>query len=94
MADIQIKDVTTLEQVDRIKDGDTLLVVRQNEDGTQSCYRTDGMQFKGDDGEDAYSVAKKQGFTGSYSEWVAQVAKASSVGISYDGATGEIVINN
>ena len=94
MADIKIKDVTALERVHNIKEGDTLLVVRANSDGTQTCYRADGLQFKGKDGQDAYTIAKAQGFTGTYAEWVEQIATVSNTSVGFDGETGEIIIKS
>lgn len=89
--DVSILNVNELPKADRVEENDTLLVVRQNSDGTQSCYRVDGAQFSG---EDAYTVAVRQGFTGSYAEWAAQVGRVSSTTISFDAATGEIIIKS
>lgn len=54
MADTMI-DVLNLPSVDSVTDGDTLLLVRSSDDGTQTAYKVDGTQFKGADGE-AYNV--------------------------------------
>ena len=66
MADIKTIDVKALDKVEAVKDGDTMLIVRTNSDGTQQCNRADATQFKG---EDAYDAAKKNGFEGTYEEW-------------------------
>ena len=46
MADYEIVDVTKLQKAEGVKDGDTLLLIRQQGDGTSICMRTDGAQFK------------------------------------------------
>ena len=48
MADYEIVDVTKLQKAEGVKDGDTLLLIRQQGDGTSICMRTDGAQFKGE----------------------------------------------
>ena len=45
MADYEIVDVTKLQKAEGVKDGDTLLLIRQQGDGTSICMRTDGAQF-------------------------------------------------
>ena len=65
MADYEIVDVTKLQKAEGVKDGDTLLLIRQQGDGTSICMRTDGAQFKG---TDAYDVAKANGFSGTREE--------------------------
>lgn len=71
MTDYEIVDVTKLQKAEGVKDGDTLLLIRQQGDGTSICMRTDGAQFKG---TDAYDVAKANGFSGTREEWAQQVA--------------------
>ena len=76
MADYEIVDVTKLQKAEGVKDGDTLLLIRQQGDGTSKCMRTDGAQFKG---TDAYDVAKANGFSGTREEWAQQVARINEV---------------
>ena len=89
MSDLQTIDVTALEKADAVRSGDTLLLVRQNDDGTQTALRVDGQDFRG---EDAYAVAKAAGYTGSYEEWTQHVRDVAETDVSVDAATGEIVI--
>ncbi|WP_337807216.1 collagen-like protein [Prevotella sp.] len=83
MADYEIVDVTKLQKAEGVKDGDTLLLIRQQGDGTSICMRTDGAQFKG---TDAYDVAKANGFSGTREEWAQQVARVSEVSAAIDNA--------
>ena len=83
MADYEIVDVTKLQKAEGVKDGDTLLLIRQQGDGTSICMRTDGAQFKG---TDAYDVAKAQGFSGTREEWAQQVARINEVSAAIDNA--------
>lgn len=76
MTDYEIVDVTKLQKAEGVKDGDTLLLIRQQGDGTSICMRTDGAQFKG---TDAYDVAKANGFSGTREEWAQQVARINEV---------------
>lgn len=83
MADYEIVDVTKLQKAEGVKDGDTLLLIRQQGDGTSICMRTDGAQFKG---TDAYDVAKANGFSGTREEWAQQVARVNEVAAAIDNA--------
>ena len=83
MADYEIVDVTKLKKAEGVKDGDTLLLIRQQGDGTSKCMRTDGAQFKG---TDAYDVAKANGFSGTREEWAQQVARVNEVSAAIDNA--------
>lgn len=83
MADYEIVDVTKLQKAEGVKDGDTLLLIRQQGDGTSICMRTDGAQFKG---TDAYNVAKANGFSGTREEWAQQVARVNEVSAAIDNA--------
>ena len=83
MADYEIVDVTKLQKAEGVKDGDTLLLIRQQGDGTSICMRTDGAQFKG---TDAYDVAKANGFSGTREEWAQQVARINEVSAAIDNA--------
>jgi hypothetical protein len=83
MADYEIVDVTQLQKAEGVKDGDTLLLIRQQGDGTSICMRTEGAQFKG---TDAYDVAKANGFSGTREEWAQQVARINEVSAAIDNA--------
>ena len=83
MADYEIVDVTKLQKAEGVKDGDTLLLIRQQGDGTSICMRTDGAQFKG---TDAYDVAKANGFSGTREEWAQQVARINEGSAAIDNA--------
>lgn len=83
MTDYEIVDVTKLQKAESVKDGDTLLLIRQQGDGTSICMRTDGAQFKG---TDAYDVAKANGFSGTREEWAQQVARVNEVSAAIDNA--------
>ena len=83
MTDYEIVDVTKLQKAEGVKDGDTLLLIRQQGDGTSICMRTDGAQFKG---TDAYDVAKANGFSGTREEWTQEVARINEVSAAIDNA--------
>ena len=88
---MNIADVTRLPKATSVKDTDSLLLVRYNEDGSQTLFRVEGRDFIG---RDAYEVAKEQGYTGTREQWEAQIAKISGADISLDVATGELVIKS
>lgn len=88
---MNIADVTTLPKATSVKDTDSLLLVRYNEDGSQTLFRVEGRDFIG---RDAYEVAKEQGYTGTREEWEAQIARISGADISLDATTGELVIKS
>lgn len=91
MENIETIDVLALPKADKVLKGDTLLLIRPKEDGTQECYRVEGADFRG---EDAYDVAKAGGYTGTRDEWVAQIQKVSMVDIDFDSERGGLVIRN
>lgn len=91
MANIETINVMSLPKADKVLKGDTLLLIRPKEDGTQECYRVEGADFRG---EDAYDVAKAGGYTGTRDEWVAQIQKVSMVDIDFDSERGGLVIRN
>lgn len=91
MANIETINVLSLPKADKVLAGDTLLLIRPKEDGTQECYRVEGADFRG---EDAYNVAKAGGYTGTRDEWVAQIQKVSMVDIDFDSERGAIVIKS
>lgn len=88
---MNIADVTTLPKATSVKDTDSLLLVRYNEDGSQTLFRVEGRDFIG---RDAYEVAKEQGYQGTREQWEAQIARISGADISLDAATGELVIKS
>lgn len=83
MTDLSTKSVVSLPKAERVGDGDTLLLIHDEEDGSQVCYRAVGSSFKG---EDAYDIARKNGFSGTYEEWVAEVNKTTKVAAAVDNA--------
>lgn len=99
MSDVKI-NITELEPVESVSQGDTLLIVRPGDGGTHVARRVDATLFKG---ESAYTVAVENGFTGSYSDWERLVsdivessyklALISDVDTSFDSDTGEIVVS-
>lgn len=99
MADTKI-NVAELEAVDSVKNGDTMLIITQNDSGDNVARRVDATLFKG---EDAYSVAVSKGYTGSYDEWkrlistisesADELAKISDVDTSFDQDTGEVIVS-
>lgn len=91
MENIETIDVLALPKADKVLAGDTLLLIRPKEDGSQECYRVEGADFRG---EDAYDVAKAGGYTGTRDEWVAQIQRVSMVDIGFDEEKGAIVIRS
>lgn len=83
MTDLSTMSVVSLPQAERVGDGDTLLLIHNEEDGSQKCYRVVGSNFKG---EDAYDIARKNGFSGTYEEWVTEVNKTTEVAAAVDDA--------
>lgn len=75
-SDIEVKEVTGLEKVERVIDDDVLLLIRPLTDGSQKCYSVKGRLFHG---EDAYQIAVKNGFTGTYEDWQDAVKKVVDV---------------
>lgn len=91
MANIETIDVLALPKTDKVLTGDTLLLIRPKEDGSQECYRVEGADFRG---EDAYDIAKAGGYTGTREEWEEQIRRASMVDITFDEERGAIVIRS
>ena len=91
MENIETIDVLALPKADKVLKGDTLLLIRPKEDGSQECYRVEGTDFRG---EDADEVAKAGGYTGTRDEWVAQIQRVSMVDIGFDEEKGAIVIRS
>lgn len=82
-------NVKNLDKVDDLKEGDTLLLLRTADDGTQTAYRIEGSDFRG---EDAYTVAVKAGYNGTREAWEEQCTKVADFSIEYDPDNGSIVI--
>ena len=93
-------NVTALDAVDGVEDADTLLLIRSKADGTREAKRITASLFAG---EDAYEIAQKKGYGGTYADWqqlVADIvsaegslAKVEDISLSLDSATGELVIS-
>lgn len=66
-------NVTELPKAEALTNDDTLLLIRQTDEG-QECYQIKGKQFNG---KSAYEVAVEQGFTGTYEQWQAKVQAIS-----------------
>lgn len=66
-------NVTQLQVVDKIQNEDVILLIRDTGNGKQ-CFQIKGFDFRG---ESAYDVALKQGFEGTYSEWVQQIKEVT-----------------
>lgn len=90
MAYIDTIDVLSLPTTDKVQTGDTLLLIRPKEDGTQECYRVEGKDFRD---EDAYDVAKAGGYAGTRCEWEEQIRRVSKVDIGFESDNGELVIS-
>ena len=75
-SDLEVKEVTALDKVERMLDDDVLLLIRQISDGSQKCFKVRGYDFHG---EDAYVIAKNHGFEGTYEDWQAAVNKVVDV---------------
>lgn len=82
-------NVLALTEAADLKEGDTLLLIRDDGDGYKTCYRIEGRSFRG---KSAYDVAKENGYTGTESDWAEQAAKVANFDIDFDPETGCIVI--
>ena len=81
--------VTSLEKIEEMQSGDTLLLIRTADDGTQKCYRIEGSDFHG---KDAYTIAVENGYTGTEEEFEAQCRKVADFGVEFNPDEGTIVI--
>lgn len=98
MAD-NVINITDLDVVDDIQADDTLLLVRKSAAGARVPRRIDASKFRG---EDAYAIAKANGYAGSYSEWQAlitdiadsadKLAKIDEIETDFNADSGEITI--
>lgn len=73
MEEEKILNVTQLQVVDKIQNDDVILLIRDTGNGKQ-CFQIKGFDFRG---ESAYEAALKQGFVGTYSEWVQQIKEVT-----------------
>lgn len=82
-------NVLNLAEVADLKDGDTLLLIRDDGQGNKTCYRIEGRSFRG---KSAYEVARENGYTGTEDDWAAQAMKVANFDIDFDPEDGSIVI--
>jgi hypothetical protein len=69
MEEEKILNVTQLQVVDKIQNDDVILLIRDTGNGKQ-CFQIKGSDFRG---ESAYEAALKQGFVGTYQDWVQHI---------------------
>lgn len=89
MADNNMINVVALTEAAELKDGDTLLLIRDDGQGGKTCYRIEGRSFRG---KSAYEVAKEQGYEGTEEEWSEQAVRVANFDVSFDSEDGSIVI--
>lgn len=89
MADNNMINVVALTEAVELKDGDTLLLIRDDGQGGKTCFRIEGRSFRG---KSAYEVAKEQGYDGTEEEWKEQTVKVANFDVSFDSEDGSIVI--
>lgn len=82
-------NVVVLAEAVELKDGDTLLLIRDDGQGGKTCFRIEGRSFRG---KSAYEVAKEQGYDGTEEEWKEQTVKVANFDVSFDSEDGSIVI--
>lgn len=82
-------NVVALTEAAELKDGDTLLLIRDDGQGGKTCYRIEGRSFHG---KSAYEVAKEQGYEGTEEEWNEQTVRVANFDVSFDSEDGSIVI--
>ena len=89
MADsLNTVNVVALTEAADLKDGDTLLLIRDDGQGNKPCYRIEGRSFRG---KSAYEVAKENGYTGTESDWAEQAAKVANFDVDFDPSDGSLV---
>lgn len=73
----KVRDITQLERVERMQDGDCLVLVRSNADGTKATYRIHGSDFHG---KDSYQIAiERYGYDGTYDDWLEAIKKVVDI---------------
>lgn len=82
MEEEKILNVTQLEVVDKLKNEDVILLIRDTGNGKQ-CFQIKGFAFRG---ESAYEAALSQGFEGTYADWQAELGKTIQVSAAVDAA--------
>ena len=82
MAEEKILNVTQLQVVDKLKNEDVILLIRDTGNGKQ-CFQIRGFDFRG---ESAYEAALSQGFEGTYADWQAEIGKTIQVSAAVDAA--------
>ena len=83
MEEEKILNVTQLQVVDKLKNEDVILLIRDTGNGKQ-CFQIRGFDFRG---ESAYEAALSQGFEGTYADWQAEIGKTIQVSAAVDIAT-------
>ena len=83
MEEEKILNVTQLQVVDKLKNEDVILLIRDTGNGKQ-CFQIRGFDFRG---ESAYEAALSQGFEGTYADWQAEIGKTIQVSAAIDAAT-------
>lgn len=86
MDDEKILNVTQLQVVDKLKNEDVILLIRDTGNGKQ-CFQIRGFDFRG---ESAYEAALSQGFEGTYADWQAEIGKTIQVSAAVDAAIKEL----
>lgn len=82
MDEEKILNVTQLQVVDKLKNEDVILLIRDTGNGKQ-CFQIRGFDFRG---ESAYEAALSQGFEGTYADWQAEIGKTIQVFAAVDAA--------
>lgn len=83
-------NVLALTKVAELRDGDTLLLIRDDGQGGKTCYRIEGKTFRG---KSAYEVAKENGYEGTEEDWNMQTMKVADFDVDFDPTDGCLVIN-
>lgn len=90
MADsLNTVNVVALTEAADLKDGDTLLLIRDDGHGNKTCYRIEGRSFRG---KSAYEVAKENGYTGTESDWAEQATKVANFDVRFDPSSKSLII--
>lgn len=89
MADNNMINVVALTEAAELKDGDTLLLIRDDGKGGKTCFRIEGQSFHG---KSAYEVAKENGYEGTEEDWKSQTKKVADFDVSFDPTDGCLVI--
>lgn len=82
MDEEKILNVTQLQVVNKLKNEDVILLIRDTGNGKQ-CFQIKGFDFRG---ESAYEAALSQGFEGTYADWQAEIGQTIQVSAAIDAA--------